>query len=257
MSVSPGTATESLLVEQRGSILVITLNRPAAQNAIDNELATALVAASRQLDEDPNLAVGVVTGAAPSFCSGLDLKAFAKEGVPRDLHTFYMQGSSKPLIAAVEGYALGGGLEIALTCDLIVAAEDAKLGAPEPSVGLFAAGGGVLRLARRLPQGIAMEMALTAKPMGAKALHAYGLVNRVTQPGGALDAALDLAEEVCRNAPLAIRASKELVRESAHMSEPEFWEHQRAHARVVLKSNDAKEGPRAFAEKREPNWSGT
>ena len=249
--------TDSLLTEKVGQVLLITINRAAARNAIDNDVATGLVEAAGQLGADPALSAGVIRGAGSVFCAGMDLKAFAKEGVPRDLHTFYMNGAQKPLVAAIEGFALGGGLELALTCDLQVAAHDALLGTPEASVGLFAAGGGVLRLARRLPYGIAMEMALTAEPITAAVAHAHGLVNRITEPGDSLESALELAERITRNAPLAVNASKELIRDAVHLSEAEFWEYQKPYARAVLKSKDAKEGPRAFAEKRPPCWTGT
>lgn len=249
--------SDSLVTEKRDRVLLITINRPDARNAIDNEVATALVEATRQLDEDPSLSAGVLAGAGSNFCAGMDLKAFAKEGVPRDLHTFYMHGAKKPLIAAIEGYALGGGLELALTCDLQVAARDAKLGAPEATVGLFAAGGALLRLARRLPYGIAMELVLTGEPISADVAFAHGLLNRITEPGQSTEVALKLAERVARNAPLAVNASKELIRDAAHLSEAEFWECQKRYARVVLKSQDAKEGPRAFAEKRAPQWTGS
>jgi enoyl-CoA hydratase/carnithine racemase len=249
--------SDSLVTAKQGRVLLITINRPDVRNAIDNDVATGLVEAVRQLDEDPSLSAGVLTGAGSTFCAGMDLKAFAKQGVPRDLHTFYMHGAKKPLIAAIEGFALGGGLELALTCDLQVAARDAKLGTPEVTVGLFAAGGGVLRLARRLPYGIAMELAVTGEPITADVAFAHGLLNRITEPGQSIEAALKLAEGIARNAPLAVNASKELIRDAAHMSDPEFWEHQKRYARVVLKSNDAKEGPRAFAEKRAPRWTGT
>lgn len=151
--------SDSLVTEKHGKVLLITINRPDARNAV----ATGLIEATRQLDEGSSLAAGVLTGAGTTFCAGMDLEAFAKAGVPRDLHTFYMNGAKKPLVAAIEGYALGGGLELALTCDLQVAPRDARLGTPEATVGLFAAGGGVLRLARRLPYGVAMEMVLTAE----------------------------------------------------------------------------------------------
>jgi enoyl-CoA hydratase len=248
---------DSVRTRAHGRVLVITIDRPDVRNVIDNSVADGLVAAGELLDGSTELAVGVLTGAGSSFCAGMDLKAFVRDGVPKQLHPFYINGTAKPLVAAVEGYALGGGLELALTCDLIVAARGARLGVPEVTVGLFAAGGGVLRLGRRLPAGIAMEMAMTGMPIDAERASQYGLVNKVTEDGAALDAALELAEVIARNAPLAVSASKELIRGTSHMAEPEFWTHQISYSRKVLKSKDAKEGPRAFAEKRQPQWTGT
>lgn len=247
---------DEVITEVRDHVLVITINRPAAKNAIDSAVAEGLVDALVQLDAKEDLFVGVVTGAGGAFSSGMDLKAFSGSGVPRALDTLFREGSKKPLIAAVEGFALAGGLEVALVCDLIVAARGAKLGIPETRVGLFAAGGGLFRLASRLPYGLAMEMAVTASPITAEVAHEHGLVSRITEPGEALSTALDLAERIARNAPLAVAASKELIRESAGRTETEAWDLQTPHMRTVFRSADAKEGPRAFAEKRAPRWSG-
>jgi enoyl-CoA hydratase len=186
----------------------------------------------------------------------MDLKAFLTEGMPKGFNEFLTDGAKKPLIAAIEGFALAGGLEIALTCDLLVAANNVKLGIPEVGVGLFAAGGALMRLPRRVPYSVAMEMALTADPISAEQAFEYGLVSRLAEPGKAAEKALELAERIARNAPLAVAASKALVRESAGRTEEEFWTHQRTAAGVVFLSEDAKEGPRSFAEKRAPKWSG-
>lgn len=247
----------AVLTEARGRVLVITLNRPEAMNAINTALAQGLLRAVEQLDGDPNLTVGVLTGAGRGFCSGMDLKAFASEGGPIGMDTFIQKGSQKPLIAAIEGFALAGGLELALACDLLVAASGVKLGIPEVGVGLFAAGGGLLRLPRVLPYGVAMELALTADPITAEQAHAYGLVSRVCDKGAALDTAMALAERIAKNAPLGVAASKQLVRMSLDVTESEFWELQKPLMGKVFTSNDAKEGPRSFAEKRAPNWSGS
>jgi enoyl-CoA hydratase len=247
---------DEVLTEVRGRVLLITLNRPEAMNAINTPLAQGLVAALERLDGDDGLTAGVLTGAGRGFCSGMDLKAFATEGPPQGFDTFLVQGSHKPLIAAVEGFALAGGLEVALTCDLLVAANNVKLGIPEVGVGLFAAGGALLRLPRRLPYGVAMEMALTADPITAQQAHEYGLVNRLAEPGTAVDVALELAERIARNAPLSVAASKQMIREQQGLSEEQFWDHQKPLVAKVFTSDDAKEGPRAFAEKRAPNWSG-
>jgi enoyl-CoA hydratase len=186
----------------------------------------------------------------------MDLKAFAASGPPRGLPRILEQGAVKPMIAAIEGFAMAGGLELALTCDLLVAARGAKLGIPEAGVGLFAAGGGLFRLPQRVPYGVAMEMALTADPITAEQAFEYGLVTRLSDPGQAVDVALALAERIARNAPLAVAASKQLIRDSQGCTEGEFWAMQKPQIPGVFSSEDAKEGPRAFAEKRAPVWSG-
>ena len=187
----------------------------------------------------------------------MDLKAFAAGGPPKGFDQFLETGSKKPLIAAIEGFALAGGLEVALTCDLLVAAKDAKIGIREVKVGLFAAGGALLRLPRRLPYSVAMEMALTGQPITADEAKSYGLVSRVTENGATIDAALELAELIAENAPLAVAASKALIQAQQGITEEEFWELQKPHMKKVFTSNDAMEGPASFAEKRSPNWSGT
>jgi len=243
--------SDAVLTEARGRVLLITLNRPDARNAINSDLGQGLVAAVAELDGDDGLTAGVLTGAGRGFCAGMDLKAFLAEGMPKGFNEFLTAGASKPLIAAIEGFALAGGLEVALTCDLLVAAKGAKLGIPEAGVGLFAAGGALLRLPRRVPYGVAMEMALTADPITAEQAHEYGLVSRVAEQGAAVDVAMELAERVAKNAP-----SKQILRETQGRTEAEFWELQAPLMRDVFTSDDAKEGPRAFAEKRAPNWSG-
>ncbi|MBA3289000.1 MAG: crotonase/enoyl-CoA hydratase family protein [Acidimicrobiia bacterium] len=246
----------AVLTEVGGRVLLITLNRPAAMNAIDTDLAQGLLAAVDQLDGDDALTAGVLTGAGKGFCAGMDLKAFAAGGLPKGFDRFIRHGARKPLIAAVEGFALAGGLEVALACDLIVAAAGARLGIPEVSVGLFAAGGALGRLPRRVPYGVAMEMALTAEPITAEQAHGYGLVTRLAATGQAVTVARELAERIARNAPLAVAASKQVLRDVAGLTEAEFWDHQAPLIREVFASEDAKEGPRAFAEKRPPAWSG-
>ncbi len=247
----------AVLTEVRGRVLVITLNRPEAMNAINTALAQGLLRAVEQLDDDPGLTVGVLTGAGRGFCAGMDLKAFATEGGPVGMDVFIRNGSKKPLIAAIEGFALAGGLELALACDLLVAAKGVKIGIPEVGVGLFAAGGGLLRLPRVLPYGVAMELALTADPITAEQAHSYGLVARLAEKGESLAVAIELAERIAKNAPLGVAASKQLVRASLDATEEEFWAIQGPFMGKVFTSNDAKEGPRAFAEKRAPNWSGS
>jgi enoyl-CoA hydratase len=246
----------AVLTEARGRVLIITLNRPDQMNAINTALAQGLLQAVEQLDSDPGLTVGVLTGAGRGFCSGMDLKAFATEGGPVGMDQFIRQGSKKPLIAAIEGFALAGGLELALACDLLVASKGVKIGIPEVNVGLFAAGGGLLRLPRVLPYAVAMELALTADPILAEQGHAYGLISRLSEKGEALETAITLAERIAKNAPLGVAASKQLIRASLDATEEEFWELQKPYMGKVFTSADAKEGPRAFAEKRAPNWSG-
>jgi enoyl-CoA hydratase len=245
-----------ILTETRGRIRIITLNRPKAKNSVNTALGLALVEAIEALDGDDELTVGVLTGADGGFSAGMDLKAFATEGMPEGFDRFLRGGSQKPLIAAVEGFALAGGLEIALTCDLIVAAKDVKLGIPEVKRGLFAAGGGLFRLPNRVPYGVAMEMALTAEPISAEQGREFGLVSRIAEPGNALGVALELAELIARNAPLGVAASKQIIRLSAGLTEEEGWAVQGPFSGKVFTSEDAREGPRAFAEKREPKWQG-
>jgi enoyl-CoA hydratase len=250
-------ANEAVLAEQRGRVLLITLNRPDAMNAINGALSAGLVAAVEQLDNDPGLTAGVLTGAGRGFCSGMDLKAFSRgEDIGPMMH-FVRHGAKKPLIGAIEGFALAGGLELALSCDLLVAAKGARLGIPEAQVGLFAAGGGLLRLPSRVGFGKAMEMAITADPITAEEGAQFGLISRLAEPGDAVNVAMALAERVARNAPLAVAASKQLVRATQGTTEEEFWALQGPLQAQVFTSNDAKEGPRAFAEKRAPEWTGT
>ncbi len=247
----------AVLTERQGRVLLITLNRPEAMNAINGALSSQLVEAVAELDGDAGLTAGVLTGAGRGFCSGMDLKAFARgEDIGPMMH-FVRHGASKPLIGAIEGFALAGGLELALSCDLLVAARGVRLGIPEAGVGLFAAGGGLLRLPGRVGFGKAMEMALTADPITAEEGHEYGLIARLTEPGEAVAQATALAERVARNAPLAVAASKQLIRATQGATEDEFWAIQEPLQSKVFTSNDAAEGPAAFAEKRSPDWTGT
>ncbi len=245
-----------ILTETHGRVRVITLNRPEAKNSVNSALGQALVAAIEELDSDDGLTAGVLTGADGGFSAGMDLKAFATEGPPKGFNDFLQKGSQKPLIAAVEGFALAGGLEIALSCDLIVAAKGVRLGIPEVNKGLFAAGGGLFRLPNRIPYGVAMEMALTSDPISAETGYEIGLVTRLAEPGKAAEVALELAERIAKNAPLAVAASKQVIRQSRGMTEEDAWAMQGPLLGKVFTSQDAKEGPRAFAEKREPKWTG-
>jgi enoyl-CoA hydratase len=248
---------DEVLIERRDRVLLITLNRPEARNAINTALAQALTAAIEELDSDDGLTAGVLTGAGGGFSAGMDLKAFATEGPPKGFDEFLRNGAKKPLIAAIEGFAVAGGLEIALSCDLLVAAAGVRLGIPEVGVGLFAAGGALMRLPRLVPYGVAMEMALTGDPITAEKALEYGLVARVAEPGKAVDEAIALATRIAKNAPLGVAASKRMIVDSFGRTEEEFWDHQTPHLRKVFASDDAKEGPRSFAEKRAAKWTGS
>lgn len=248
---------DAILTERRDRVLIITMNRPEAKNAINGPLASGLWAAIQELDADPSLTAGVLTGSGGAFCSGMDLKGFAKGEDISPATNFFQQGAQKPIVAAIEGFALAGGLELALSCDLLVAAEGAKLGIPEVKVGLFAAGGGVMRLPSRVGYGKAMEMAVTGDPISAEEGLAAGLITRLATPGTAVDVAIELAERVAKNAPLAVAASKKMIRASQGATEEDLWKLQGSLMGAVFSSSDAKEGPAAFGEKRDPKWTGT
>ena len=252
--------TGPVLVEVSDGVGVLTLNRPEAKNAVDLATTQALAAAVDDLEARQEVAVLVLTGAGGTFCAGMDLKAFARGERPRiegrGFAGLTEAPPSKPLIAAVEGWALAGGCELALTADLIVAARDARFGIPEVKRGLFAAGGGVLRLAKALPYQRAMEMALTGDPLPAEEAHRFGLVNVLTEPGGALAGARELAARIAANGPLAVRASKQLIAGSVGWTDRAALDAQVELADTVFASADALEGARAFAEKRPPVWQG-
>jgi len=248
-----------VLSEVRGRVKIMTLNRPEAMNAVNQQLAQELAAAMDEMDDNPDISCGVLTGNGRGFCAGMDLKAFTEGSFPtvkgRGFGGITEQPPKKPVVAAVEGFALAGGLELALTCDLIVSAEGAKFGIPEAGVGLFAGAGGLMRLPRVVPYGVAMRMALTAKPILAEEAHGYGMVTEIAPKGEALDKAIELAEQIAKNAPLALIASKGAMRESKGLTEDEFWAYQQEnYFDMVFSSEDAIEGATAFAEKRAPNW---
>ncbi|WP_217574426.1 crotonase/enoyl-CoA hydratase family protein [Streptomyces sp. GbtcB7] len=259
MSESP------VLVERRGRVLVITFNRPEARNAIDLECARRVGQALDEADKDPEIRAVVVTGAGvKAFCAGADLKAVARgeNSLPEEHQEWGFAGYvthhiSKPTIAAVNGFALGGGMEIALASDLVVAAETAQFGLPEVKRGIIAAAGGAFRIARQLPPKVAMELLLTGDAIDSGAAHRLGLVNHVVPQGRVLGAALELAERICANAPLAVQASKRIARgisDGRVPSEDAFWSVNAAEIAKLRTSEDAQEGPRAFAEKRAPVW---
>ncbi|MFF7024618.1 crotonase/enoyl-CoA hydratase family protein [Streptomyces klenkii] len=251
---------EAVRTEIVGGTLVVTIDRPRVRNAVNAEVALGIAAAVDRLESDPGLRVGVLTGAGGTFCAGMDLKAAARGEqvtVPgKGFAGLAEVPTTKPLIAAVEGHALGGGFELALACDLVVAAEGARFALPEVRRGLIAAGGGVVRLPRRVPYHLAMELLLTGRTVTAERARELGVVNRLTPDGGALPAALELAEEIVANAPLALAAVKRTVRLSDGAPEPEAFAVQAAEAGALLRSADFAEGVRAFTEKRTSQWSG-
>lgn len=249
-----------------GHVAVMTMNRPHAMNAINAAMSVAMEEAIDEFLADPDLRVGILTGAGRAFSAGADLKEVAagrslitREQRESGFGGFLKRRVDKPLIAAVNGYALGGGTELMLACDLAVMSETAKLGLPEVTRGIIAAGGGLLRLARRIPLAIALEAALTGAPITAEAALRWGLVNRIVPQDRVLDEALALATVIAGNAPLAVRASKRVVYDTLSAGsdwEPAVWKTSDAEAIGIMKTADAKEGPRAFAEKRPPRWEG-
>ncbi len=251
---------DEVQVEVDGAVAVITINRPQARNAINAAVAKGIASALDELDARKDVSVLVLTGAGGYFSSGMDLKAFLGGELPwvegRGFGGIVENPPAKPIIAAVEGYALAGGFELVLSCDLVVASREAKFGLPEPKRGLVAGAGGLLRLPRRIPYHIAMEMALTGDFYPATRLAELGLVNRVTEPGEALAAAKELAAKIAENAPLALKGSKRIIVESADWSREEMFERQRSIVDPIFGSKDAMEGAAAFAEKRAPRWSG-
>lgn len=250
----------SVLTEFADGVAVITINRPEAKNAVDLSVAEGIAAAIDELEARDDLTIGILTGAGGTFCAGMDLKAFTRGEVVslpgRGFAGLAESPPSKPLIAAVEGWALAGGCELALSADLIVAANDAKFGIPEVKRGLAAAAGGLLRLPKILPYQVAMEMALTGDPLTAARAHEFGLVNRLTEPGSALDGARELAATIAANGPLAVRATKQVMSMAIRYTDPELIKEQWTHLGQVFTSADAQEGARAFAEKRPPQWTG-
>lgn len=252
--------SDEVLVERHGAVQVITINRPQAKNALNAAVAAKVAEAVDELDASDELWVGVLTGAGGTFSSGMDLKAFLRGERPsiegRGLCGITMTPPRKPLVAAVEGWALAGGFELLLACDLVVAARTARFGVPEVKRSLVAAGGAALLLPRRVPFAIALELLLTGEPFGAERAAEVGLVNRLTDEGGALDGALALAATIAANGPLAVAATKRIARSSADWTVDEGWAQQAEIIQPVFSSEDAKEGATAFAEKRAPVWRG-
>jgi enoyl-CoA hydratase len=243
-------------------IAVITIDRPHARNAINPEVTTGIEAAIDRVEDDPDILVAVLAGSPPTFCAGADLKSIS-EGKMDLLSTkrggfagITARHRSKPLICAIDGPALAGGVEVALSCDLIVASTAARFGLPEVKRSLVAAAGGLFRLPRHLPAVVAMEMALTGDPLSAEQAAQYGLINRLVEPGKALSAAIALGRLITPNAPLAVRASRAVVRAAIGLDDPTMWEISEQAMAAVKSSRDFLEGPRAFVEGRDPIWTG-
>jgi enoyl-CoA hydratase len=249
---------DEVLVERRGAVQVITINRPQARNALNGAVAAGIRDAADELDADPGLSVGVLTGAGGTFSAGMDLKAFLAGEVPsfpgRGLCGITETPPRKPLIGAAEGWALAGGFELLLACDLVIAGGSARFGVPEVTRGLVAAAGGALLLAQRIPRALALELLLTGDPVAAPRAAEIGLINRVVEDGQALPAAVDLATRIAANAPLALAATKQIAHRGRDWTTAEGWAEAAALAGPVFASQDASEGARAFAEKRPPIW---
>ena len=255
-------AGNPIQVERSGAILVITIDRPEVRNAMNAAAARGLTDALDRLDGDPSLFLGVLTGAGGWFSAGADLKAAAASGgtsgstTERGPMGMCTRPPAKPLIAAVEGGAFGGGFEMVLACDLVVAAKGARFGLPEVRHNLVAVGGGLLRLPRRIPANLAAEVALTGAHYPAELFHRHGLINRLVAPGEALAEALVLARSLLANGPTALAATAAILREVSGRIDEAEWTRQRELASVALGSEDRIEGARAFAEKRRPEWKG-
>jgi enoyl-CoA hydratase len=254
------TPQDEVLVTEDGAVLVITINRPEQRNAMTKAASEGIAAALDELDRRTDLSVAVLTGAGGTFCAGMDLKRFLAgevASVPgRGFGGMTQAPPAKPVIAAVEGYALAGGFELVLACDMVVAGTSARFGLPEVKRGLVAAAGGLLRLPQRMPRAIALELVLTGDFLSVDRAAGFGLVNRVVPDGEALAGALELAREIAANAPLALAASKRIVDESPSWPVGEWWERQPVITDPVFASEDAREGSRAFAERRPPRWQG-
>ena len=251
--------SEEVLTSEEDGVLIVTINRPEARNAMTKAAAEGIAAAMDRLDAEEGLRVGILTGAGGTFCSGMDLKGFLRGESPsiegRGFGGIVQKPPEKPLIAAVEGYALAGGLELMIACDLVVADAGAKFGIPEVKRGLVAAAGGVMMLPDQIPERIAMELALTGEFIDAARAYELGLINRVAE-GDALARAKELAATIAANGPLAVRVSKQIVRQSRGWPMDERYTRQTQLIAPVFVSEDAREGAAAFAEKRKPNWKG-
>tara|TARA_A100001015_G_scaffold28974_1_gene32219 strand:+ start:1075 stop:1842 length:768 start_codon:yes stop_codon:yes gene_type:complete len=250
----------AVLTEVADGVMIITINRPQKKNAVNKDVAMGIAAALDALDADDNTHVVILTGAGGTFCSGMDLKAFVTGETPyvegRGFAGMVQRSTDKPLIAAVEGYALAGGCELAITCDLIVAADNSKFGIPEVKRGLAAAAGGLVRLPRQISSRVAMEMALTGDFVDADRALSLGLINQIAPAGEALAQAKALAAKIAENGPLAVKRSKQVIKESIDWSQDDMFDKQQVIVNPVFSSEDAIEGATAFKEKRKPNWKG-
>ena len=252
--------SDEVLVERHGAVQVITINRPEARNALNRAVAVGVRDAVDELDATPELRAGVLTGAGGTFSSGMDLKAFLNGEVPsfpgRGLCGITQTPPRKPLVGAAEGWALAGGFELLLACDLVMAGTSARFGVPEVKRGLVAGAGGAMLLAQRVPRALALEMLLTGDPVDAVRAAEIGLVNRVVADGQAVTAAIELAERIAANGPLALIATKEISNGGGDWTAAERWDQMARLMQPVFTSQDAQEGARAFAEKRAPVWKG-
>lgn len=252
--------SEEILVSQDNGVMTITMNRPEAKNAMNKNMAELIAAAMDELDSNYDLRVAVLTGAGGTFCSGMDLKGFLKGETPsvkgRGFGGITETPPQKPLIAAIEGYALAGGFELAITCDLIIAADTSKFGVPEVKRGLVAGAGGLIKLPDQVPPRLAMELALTGDFISAQRAYDIGLINGIVEQGKAMEGALELAASIAANGPLAVATSKKIIKEYATWPHEDRWTKQGALMADVFASEDAREGASAFAEKRAPNWKG-
>ena len=254
--------TEAVTLEVRGHYAVITINRPEARNAVNGAVANGIEAGIDRIEDDDDLWVGIVTGVPPVFCAGADLKeinsgnAAALSTKRGDFGGIVSRERDKPIVAAVDGPALAGGTEIVLACDLVVASRSASFGIPEVKRSLVAGAGGLFRLGRKIPFNLAMECALTGDPITAEQAHHHGLVNVLCENGEALDSAMALADRVCANAPVAVRATRKIVLEATNAPDDVGWKMSMDGMMKAMQSEDFKEGLTAFIEKRPPNWTG-
>ena len=249
-----------VIVAVEDGVMLITINRPEAKNSVNLAVAKGIAAAMEELDSNDEIRAAILTGAEGTFCSGMDLKAFVTGELPiiegRGFAGLVEAPPRKPLIAAVEGFALAGGFELAISCDMIVSAGNAKFGIPEVKRGLVAGAGGLLKLPRQIPRRVAMELALTGDTIDAQRAYDLGLINRVVEAGTALAAARELADKIAANGPMAVLASKQIMNESEEWSSEDMFKKQNDIALPVFASKDAIEGATAFAEKRPPQWKG-